>query len=110
MLDFDTPAVTFKVKGQEYYLDSVTFADAATIASLAEASQAEQIEALARLLVTKARSRRAGWMLWLAGKPSPRRAIESLAAPQQARLFAAWLAEFKNARGVVPGESRASAD
>lgn len=110
MLDFDSPAVTFKVKGHEYHLESITFQDAVAIAGLTDATQGEQIGALANLLVSKARSRRPGWVLWLMGKPSPRKAIESLSASQQARLFGAWLAEFKNARGVVPGESSASVD
>lgn len=108
MLDFDSPAVTFKVKGQEYSLASITFQDATVIASLSDATQGEQIDALSRLLVSKARATRPNWVLWLLGKPSPSKAIQSLSAPQQARLFGAWLAEFKNARGVVPGESSAS--
>lgn len=110
MLDFDQPLIRFKVKGEVYHLDSLNLEDAARISQLEHVDQTAQITAMKDLLQSKARAQSPAWWLWLRGKPSPLKAIRSLSAVQQARLFGEWMAEFKQSRGVVPGESSGSAN
>lgn len=109
MLDFDRDPVTFKVKGEVYFVESVTLDDAAQMSGLSEAPVLDQVAAMKAFLAAKVRSRKSALSLWLRGKPSPRAALNGLSAIQQAQLFGAWMAEFKASKGVVPGESSGSA-
>jgi hypothetical protein len=109
MLDFDRPPVSFKVKGEVYHVSSVTLEDAAQMTVLADASVMDQVAAMQKLLAEKVSTPRSRLSLWLRRKPSPRAALASLSAIQQAQLFGEWMSEWK-ARGVVPGESSGSAD
>jgi hypothetical protein len=110
MLDFDAPATSFKVKGQVYYLEPLSFSDVPTAGAALQVDDVRvQAEQLVELLASKARCAVPGWRLWLTRKPKPADAVRALGVPQQARLFGDWLGELKS-RGVVPGESSGSAN
>lgn len=110
MLTFDTDRHDFTVKGTVYYLEPIDFDAVAYMATLEGKPFEEQVDALAHLLKSKARTDVPNWKLRLFRKPSPEAAVGSLSMTQQARLFQSWLRA--NAAGVglvVPGESKGSA-
>lgn len=109
MLDFDAPSVSFKVKGQVYYLEPLSFTDVPVAGEALKIDDVkQQAETLVELLAGKARCAVPNWRLRLTRKPLPADAVRSLGVPQQAQLFGEWMGDMK-ARGVGPGESRRSA-
>lgn len=111
MLTFDTDRHDFTVKGVVYYLEALDFDAASYMASLEGKPFEEQVDALALLLKSKARTDVPAWWLWLRRKPTPEGAVTSLSMTQQARLFQSWLRAGAAGLGmVVPGESKGSAD
>jgi len=108
MLEFDSTRITFRTKGVVYYLAEVDIDDALVLAGidLDKMTLIEQIQLMQRLLFGKARSERPAWLLRLTGKPSPEKALASLGAMAQVRLFKEWMGSLK---GVGPGESSGSA-
>lgn len=102
MLDFDDTRLTFRVKGQDYYLLPLSFGDVPEVGSALEVEGLKsQADILVDVLAKKARCDKAAWRLKLARKMSPADAVRSLGVKQQARLFGDWLGDL---HGVVPGE------
>lgn len=93
----------FTINGQAYWLPGITMMDLATAASFADIDDPEQkVAAFRDFMVSKVRSHKPRWVLWLVGK-SVQVAVGQLNPLQLTRLFEAWSQPTGETSGEASG-------